>query len=84
VVGYLAAWGKAVFFAENVLVSGGFFFAGTWIRDVLTMLAGGFAGSSEFLWQIVFWSPVKAFTTAIVGMMILITFPRWLEVRIVE
>ena len=84
VVGYMAAWGKAVFFAENVLVSGGFFFAGTWIRDVLTMLAGGFAGSSEFFWQIAFWSPLKAFTTAVVGMIVLITFPRWLEARIVE
>lgn len=84
VVGYLAAWGKAVFFAENVLVSAGFFFAGTLIRDVLVLLAGGFAGGSQFFWQIAVWSPLKALTTAVVGVLVLLTFQRWLEVRISE
>jgi rod shape-determining protein MreD len=84
IVGYLAAWGKAVFFAENVLVSGAFFFVGTWIRDVLVLLAGGYAGASTFFWQIAFWSPLKAMATAIVGMGVLMVFQRWLEVRVVE
>ena len=84
VVGYLSAWGKAVFFAENLLVAGGFFFAGTWIRDVLVLLAGGYAGGSMFFWQIAVWSPLKALTTAIVGVVVLVTFQRWLQVRITE
>jgi rod shape-determining protein MreD len=84
IVGYLAAWGKAVFFAENALVSGGFFFAGTWIRDVLVLLAGGYVGGSAFFWQIIVWSPLKALTTAIAGVAVLVLFRRWLEVRIVE
>lgn len=84
VVGYLAAWGRAVFFAENVLVSAGFFFAGTLIRDFLVLLAGGFVGGSRFFWQIAVWSPLKALTTAVVGVMVLVTFQRWLEVRISE
>ena len=83
-VGYLAAWGKAVFFAENLLVSGGFFFAGTWIRDVLVLLAGGHVGGSAFFWQILVWSPLKALTTAIVGVSVLMVFGRWLEVRMAE
>jgi rod shape-determining protein MreD len=84
IVGYLAAWGKAVFFAENVLVSAGFFFVGTMIRDLMVLLAGGFVGGSRFFWQMVVWSPLKGLTTAIVGVAILVTFQRWLEVRISE
>jgi len=84
VVGYLAAWGKAVFFAENVLVSGGFFFAGTWIRDLLVLLTGGHVGGAALLWLIAVWSPLKALTTAIVGILVLVVFQRWLEVRITE
>ena len=84
VVAYLAAWGRAVFFAENVLVSAGFFFTGTLIRDFLVLLAGGFVGGSRFFWQIAVWSPLKALTTAVVGVLVLVTFQRWLEVRISE
>jgi rod shape-determining protein MreD len=84
VVAYLGAWGRAVFFAENVLVSAGFFFTGTLIRDFLVLLAGGFVGGSRFFWQIAVWSPLKALTTAVVGVLVLVTFQRWLEVRISE
>jgi rod shape-determining protein MreD len=84
VVGYLAAWGKAVFFAENLLVSGGFFFGGTMIRDLLVQLAGGSVGGSRFFWQVAVWSPLKSLTTAVVGIIVLVTFQRWLEVRISE
>src|SRR3989338_10651814 len=84
IVGYLAAWGKAVFFAENALVSGGFFFLGTWIRDVLVLLAGGYGGGSVFFWQIAVWSPLKALTTSVVGVAVLVVFQRWLDVRIAE
>ena len=39
VVGYLAAWGRAVFFADNILVTAGFFAVGTWLRNLLVILA---------------------------------------------
>ncbi len=84
VVAFLAAWGKAVFFAENLLVSAGFFFAGTMIRDLLTQLSSGIVGQRDFFWQMVVWSPLKAFTTAVVGILVLVTFQRWLEVRIAD
>lgn len=84
VVGFLAAWGKAVFFAENLLVSAGFFFTGTWIRDLLVLLAGGHVGGSGLLWQLAVWSPLKAATTAMVGAAVLVIFQRWLQVRITE
>src|SRR5213593_267632 len=40
-VGYLSSWAKAVFFAENVLVNGCLFFAGTWVRNLIVLIASG-------------------------------------------
>lgn len=83
-VGYLAAWGKAVFFAENVLVSAGFFFLGTWLRDAIVLLAGRHMDQTALFWQLLVWSPVKAFTTALVGVLLLVLFREWLQIRIGE
>lgn len=84
VVGYLAAWGKAVFFAENLLVNAGFFFFGSWLRDVLVMLVGRHVEGGVLLWQLAFWSPLKALTTAVTGIVVLLLFRRWLHIRIIE
>lgn len=84
VVGYLAAWGKAVFFAENLAVNAGFFFAGTWVRDLLVLVGGGHVQGSTLLWQLAVWSPLKAVTTALVGVAALLLFRRWLAIRIAE
>ena len=84
VVGYLAAWGKAVFFAENLLVNAAFFFLGTWLRDVLVLLIGQHAQGSALYWQIGYLSPIKALTTAIAGIVVLLLFRRWLNIRISE
>lgn len=83
-VAFLAAGGKAVFFAENILVSGGFFFAGAWVRDFLVVLASGHINTSDLLWQLGWWSPLRALTTAIVGVIVLFVFRRSLEVRMAE
>jgi rod shape-determining protein MreD len=80
-VGYLAAWGKAVFFAESVPVSAGFFFAGTWLRDLLVLVAGRHLGDRTLLWQLAVWSPLKALTTAVAGVLALMLFRRWLDER---
>jgi rod shape-determining protein MreD len=84
VVGYLAAWGKAVFFAENLAVNAGFFFAGTWMRDLLVLVGSGHLGGTDLLWQLVLWSPLKAATTALVGVVVLVVFRRSLSIRIAE
>jgi rod shape-determining protein MreD len=84
VVGYLAAWGKAVFFAENLAVNAGFFFAGTWIRDLLVLVGSGHLEGTDLLWQLVVWSPLKAATTALVGVVVLVVFRRSLAIRIAE
>jgi rod shape-determining protein MreD len=80
-VGYLAAWGKAVFFAENLMVNAGFFFVGTWIRDLLVLVAGRHMDVSAMLWQLFFWTPIKAVTTAMAGVLVLVVLRRWLELR---
>ena len=81
-VGWLAAWGKAVFFAENLLVSAAFFFAGTWLRDALMLLAGRQLDSAAWVWQLLVWSPLRGLTTALAGVIVLAVFHRWLDVRI--
>ena len=80
-VGYLAAWGKAVFFAENVLVSAGFFFLGTWFRDVLVLVAGRHMDQGALFWQLAVWSPVKALITALMGALVLVLLRRSLQER---
>lgn len=84
VVGYLAAWGKAIFFAENLAVNAGFFFAGTWVRDLLVLVGGGHLRGTELVWQLLLWSPLKAATTALVGVIVLLVFRRWLAMRIAQ
>jgi hypothetical protein len=81
-VSYLAAWGKAIFFAENILVSAGVVFAGTWLRDLLVLAGAGHAGGSEMAWQLLWWSPLKALSTAGAGVLVFWICQRWLALRI--
>lgn len=84
VVGFLAAWGKAVFFAENLVVTGAFIWAGTWVRDLLAIVTGGYFEGAELFWQLGVWSVVRGFTTAVTGMIILFLLRRWLPVRFTD
>jgi rod shape-determining protein MreD len=80
-VGYLSAWGKAVFFAENLFVSGCLFFAGTWIRNLIVALASGTLQGPVLGWQLLVWSPLQSLSTALTGMVVLWLFGRWMLVR---
>ena len=82
VVGYLAAWGKAVFFAENPAVAAAFFFAGVVVRDVLVLVWGGGLSGGGVLWQLLVWTPLQGLATAIVGLAVLYVFRRWLGIRL--
>ncbi len=84
VIGYLAAWGKAVFFADNFFINVVFFFFGTWVRDVMVLMAGRHVGGTALLWQLGYFSPLKALSTAVAGVVILLVFRRWLNIRISE
>src|SRR5881394_2105204 len=77
-VGYLSSWAKAVFFAENVLVNGGLFFVGTWLRNLILILASGKLKGAQLGWALLVWSPLQGLTTALVGILVLSLFREWL------
>jgi rod shape-determining protein MreD len=82
-VGYAAAWGRAVFFADNLVVNAGFIAAGVWLRDLLVVIASGTTGKA-LLVQLFFWSPLLALSTALAGMVVLAVFRDWLDIRLEE
>lgn len=83
VVGYLAAWGRSVFFADNLLVTGGFFAIGTWLRNLLVLLASGTPMGQ--LWvEAGVWSTLQALSTAVVGVVLAMFLRGWLDLRIRE
>jgi len=80
VVGYLLAWGKAVFFPDNLMVNAGFFFLGSWFRDLLILLASGQLSALDLILQLVTWSLIMATTTALTGVLLLVVFRDWLRI----
>ena len=81
-VGYLSSWAKAIFFAENVLVNGGLFFVGTWLRNLILILASGKLKGAQLGWALLAWSPLQGLTTALVGVLVLSLFREWLMLRL--
>src|SRR3989449_2816563 len=75
-VAYLAAWGKAVFFAENVWVNGYLFFAGTWLRNLVVAIASGKLRGTMLGWELLVWSPLQSAATAVAGVLVLWLFGR--------
>ena len=81
-VGYLSAWGKTVFFAENLFVNGCLFFGGTWLRNLCVALASGRLRGGQLGWELLVWSPLQGLTTAAVGVLVLWLFGRWMAIRL--
>lgn len=81
IVGFFSSWAKAVFFAEHVFVKGCLFFAGTWIRNLIVLLASGGLQSSQVAWELLVWSPLQGLSTASVGIAVLWLFRGWLSPR---
>jgi rod shape-determining protein MreD len=80
-VGWGAAWGRSIFFADNIFVNGALFFIGTWVRDVLMALFSGTPLRALPL-EVLLWSPLQALSTAAVGVLVVIFFRDWLAIRI--
>lgn len=81
VVGYVAAWGRAVFFAENYLVHGAFVALGIWVRDLLVLLASGF-GEEDIFVELAMRSPVQALVSGAFAVLILVIFRQWFAIRL--
>ena len=80
-VGYLAAWGRAVFFADNLLVNAGFVAAALWVRDLFLLLASGTA-QGQLLVELTLNSPLQALTTAAFALLVLAAFREWFAIRL--
>jgi rod shape-determining protein MreD len=81
VVGYLAAWGRAVFFADNLLVNAGFVAAALWVRDLLLLVASGTPQGRLFV-ELTLTSPLQALSTAVFALLVLAAFREWFAIRL--
>lgn len=80
-VGWGAAWGRGIFFADNLFVNAALFFVGTWLRDVVVQILSG--TSLTQLWvEAIWWAPLQGATTAAVGVLFVLLFREWLAIRI--
>jgi rod shape-determining protein MreD len=80
-VGYLASWGRAVFFADNILVNAGFVAFGLWIRDFIVLMASG-TDHRQLITELTLYSPLQALTTAGFALVVLLTFRSMFSVRL--
>lgn len=81
VVGYLAAWGRAVFFADNLLVNAAFVAVALWLRDFILLIASGTA-RGNLLVELTLHSPLQALSTAVFALLILAAFREWFAFRL--
>jgi rod shape-determining protein MreD len=78
-IGAAASWLKAVFFADNVVLHGFFFFVGKWVFDALYVAAERRLNGVELITQLVLWSPLAAALTAGAGVIALLLLRPVLE-----
>ena len=79
IVGYMASWLKAVFFADNLALNALFFFLGKWVFDVIYFTVEQRLGGIEVVQQVLLWSPLSAAATAIAGVLLLLIMRPLLE-----
>lgn len=79
VVGYLASWLKAVFFADNLALNAFFFFLGKWAFDLIYFVVEQRLGGIELVQQLLLWSPLSAAATAVAGILLLLVMRPMLE-----
>lgn len=83
IVGYVAAWGRAVFFADNLLVNAGLFLAGTWVRNLIILLASGLSVGA-LLASVALWSTLQAIATAVAGVLVMVAIRHRVDFRLEE
>jgi rod shape-determining protein MreD len=80
-VGYFAAWGRSVFFADNMLVNAAFVAVGLWFRDLIVLITSG-SEHPQLLTELMIYSPLQAIITAAFALLLLITFRAWFSIRL--
>jgi len=77
-VAFAASWLKAVFFADNAILNGLFFFAGRLIFVVIQLIAEHRVGGAELVVQLM-WGVLSAAVTAIAGVLLVLLMRPLLE-----
>jgi rod shape-determining protein MreD len=70
-IGFGAAWLKAVFFADNLVLNGLFFFLGKLTFDIVYLFTERRIGGTELITELLVWSPLRAAVTAAFGLVML-------------
>lgn len=81
IIGYVGAWSRAVFFADNLVVNAGFVAAGVWVRNLIVLLASD-TGQGQLLTELTVYSPLQALTTALFAVLVLVAFRQWFAIRL--
>ena len=71
-VGFASSWLKSVFFTENLALNAAFVFLGKWLFDLVYVLAEHRLGGIDLVAQLLWWSPLSALLTAVVGLGVLV------------
>lgn len=71
-VGFASSWLKSVFFTENLALNAAFVFLGKWLFDLVYVLAEHRLGGVDLVAQLLWWSPLSALLTAVVGLGVLV------------
>jgi rod shape-determining protein MreD len=82
IVGYLAAWGRAVFFPHNLMVNAGFFAGAVILRNLILLLASGAPAATLIARDFLVWTPLQALTTAVAGTVVVLFFRNWFSIRL--
>jgi rod shape-determining protein MreD len=82
IVGYLAAWGRAVFFPHNLVVNAGFFAGAVILRNLILLVASGASAASLIARDFLVSTPLQAITTAVAGTIVLLLFRNWFSIRL--
>ncbi|HEY2806338.1 MAG TPA: rod shape-determining protein MreD [Gemmatimonadales bacterium] len=80
-VGFGAAWTRALFVTDNILVTSLFVFAAAWLRDVIQVVASNQISGHALLWQLLAISPLAALSTAAAALVIRLFLRSWLDGR---
>jgi rod shape-determining protein MreD len=78
-IAFTASWLKAIFFADNLALNGFFFFIGKWAFDIILIVSEQRLSGGDMLTQLLLWSPLSAFNTAVAGIVLLILLRPVLE-----
>ena len=78
-VAFTASWMKAIFFADNLALNGFFFFIGKWAFDIILVIVEQRLSGGDMLTQLLLWSPLSAFNTAVAGVVLLVLLRPVLE-----